>query len=36
MSASRAMDHAAFARDMEAAYRGMWHAWCANHSAATA
>jgi protein O-GlcNAc transferase len=35
MSASRAMDHAAFARDMEAAYRGMWQAWCANHSAAT-
>ena len=36
MSASRAMDHAAFARDMEAAYRGMWQAWCASHSAATA
>ena len=35
MSGSRAMDYAAFARDMEAAYRGMWQAWCANHSAAT-
>lgn len=23
------MDEAGFARDMEAAYRSMWHAWCA-------
>jgi predicted O-linked N-acetylglucosamine transferase (SPINDLY family) len=22
------MDQAAFARDMEAAYRGMWKIWC--------
>ena len=26
---SRMMDHAALASDMEAAYRGMWQAWCA-------
>jgi len=36
MSASPVMDYAAFARDMEAAYRGMWQRWCANPSAATA
>jgi protein O-GlcNAc transferase len=36
MAASRMMDFAAFARDMEAAYRGMWRRWCANPSAATA
>lgn len=24
------LDHAGFARDMEAAYRSMWQAWCAN------
>lgn len=28
MSASRMMDFAAFARDMETAYRGMWRQWC--------
>jgi len=28
MSASRMMDFAAFARDIEAAYRGMWQQWC--------
>lgn len=36
MSGSRLMDYAAFARDIEGAYRGMWQAWCATHSAATA
>jgi predicted O-linked N-acetylglucosamine transferase (SPINDLY family) len=29
MNGSRMMDFSAFARDMEAAYRGMWQAWCA-------
>jgi hypothetical protein len=33
ISQSRVMDHAAFARDIEDAYRGMWQAWCANRSA---
>ncbi|WJR80451.1 tetratricopeptide repeat protein [Bradyrhizobium sp. NP1] len=28
MAASRAMDFAAFARDMETAYREMWRIWC--------
>jgi hypothetical protein len=28
------MDFAAFARDLEAAYRGMWQAWCAKQTAA--
>jgi protein O-GlcNAc transferase len=32
MSASRMMDFAAFARDMEAAYRGMWRQWCASRA----
>jgi protein O-GlcNAc transferase len=36
MSESPIMDYAGFARDIEAAYRGMWRAWCANTSAATA
>jgi protein O-GlcNAc transferase len=30
---SRTADYAAFARDIEAAYRGMWQAWCANRIA---
>jgi protein O-GlcNAc transferase len=30
MRASRMMDFAAFARDMEAAYRAMWRKWCAH------
>ena len=34
MSASRMMDFAAFARDMEAAYRAMWRKWCAQRLAA--
>jgi len=29
MAASPLMDEARFARDMETAYRDMWHAWCA-------
>jgi len=29
MANSRMMDFAAFAADMETAYRGMWQAWCA-------
>jgi protein O-GlcNAc transferase len=33
MSDSPIMDYPAFARDMEAAYRGMWQAWCANQPA---
>jgi protein O-GlcNAc transferase len=33
MSASRVMDFAAFARDMEEAYRAMWRKWCAARSA---
>jgi hypothetical protein len=33
MSGGRMMDFSAFARDMEAAYRGMWQAWCAGQSA---
>jgi len=28
MRASPLMDEARFARDLEAAYRGMWRAWC--------
>jgi protein O-GlcNAc transferase len=36
MSNSRVMDYAAFARDIEGAYRGMWQAWCATQSAETA
>jgi predicted O-linked N-acetylglucosamine transferase (SPINDLY family) len=32
MSNSRMMDFAAFAQDMEAAYRGMWQNWCANQA----
>jgi predicted O-linked N-acetylglucosamine transferase (SPINDLY family) len=28
------MDFAAFARDMEAAYRAMWRKWCAQRPAA--
>ncbi len=35
MSGSRMMDFSAFARDMEAAYRGMWQAWCASQTATT-
>ena len=34
MSASPVMDYAAFARDIETAYRGMWQRWCANQSIA--
>jgi protein O-GlcNAc transferase len=34
MSASRMMDFAVFARDMEAAYRAMWRKWCAQRPAA--
>jgi protein O-GlcNAc transferase len=34
MSGSRMMDFAAFARDMETAFRGMWHSWCANQAKA--
>ncbi len=34
MAASRVMDFARFARDIEAAYRGMWQAWCAKQTAA--
>ena len=33
MSASRIMDFAAFARDIEAAYRAMWRKWCAQRAA---
>ena len=33
MQASPLMDSPAFARDMEAAYRRAWRAWCANQSA---
>lgn len=29
LRASPLMDEAGFARDMEAAYRDLWHAWCA-------
>jgi protein O-GlcNAc transferase len=29
LQASPLMDEAAFARSVEAAYRGMWRAWCA-------
>jgi predicted O-linked N-acetylglucosamine transferase (SPINDLY family) len=29
MQASPLMDGAAFARDIEAAYRQMWRQWCA-------
>ena len=29
MRASRMMDYAAFAVDMETAYRAMWQKWCA-------
>jgi protein O-GlcNAc transferase len=36
MSDSPVMDYAAFARDIEAAYRGMWQAWCAKQPTATA
>jgi protein O-GlcNAc transferase len=32
MRASALMDETGFARDMEAAYRGMWRAWCAAQS----
>jgi protein O-GlcNAc transferase len=32
MNASRMMDFAAFARDMEAAYRAMWRKWCEQRS----
>ncbi len=32
MAGSRMMDFAGFARDIEAAYRGMWQAWCANQA----
>lgn len=28
MQASPLLDHATFVRDLEAAYRGMWQAWC--------
>jgi protein O-GlcNAc transferase len=35
MAASRVMDFARFARDIEAAYRGMWQAWCAKQTAAS-
>jgi protein O-GlcNAc transferase len=28
VTASRMMDHARFARDIEDAYRGMWRVWC--------
>jgi predicted O-linked N-acetylglucosamine transferase (SPINDLY family) len=28
LRASPLMDEAGFARDMEAAYRGIWRAWC--------
>jgi protein O-GlcNAc transferase len=34
MADSRMMDFAAFARELEAAYRGMWQAWCAKQTAA--
>ncbi len=30
MQDSPMLDHAGFARDMEAAYRAMWQQWCAN------
>ncbi len=33
MSDSPIMDYPAFARDIEAAYRGMWQAWCATQPA---
>lgn len=36
MAGSPLMDFKAFARDMEAAYRGMWRVWCAEQSTATA
>ncbi|WP_213741535.1 tetratricopeptide repeat protein [Bradyrhizobium sp. dw_411] len=32
MSGSPIMDYAAFARDIESAYRGMWQAWCTKQS----
>ena len=35
MADSRMMDFAAFARDMEDAYRGMWRVWCAGQAAAS-
>jgi protein O-GlcNAc transferase len=34
MSASRMMDFAGFARDMEAAYRAMWRKWCEQRATA--
>jgi predicted O-linked N-acetylglucosamine transferase (SPINDLY family) len=36
MADSRMMDFAAFAHDIEAAYRGMWQAWCANQTTSPA
>ena len=33
MNDSRMMDFSAFARDIEAAYRGMWQVWCASQGA---
>jgi protein O-GlcNAc transferase len=33
MRKSPLMDEARFARDLEAAYRGMWRAWCDGRSA---
>ncbi|MFI5378016.1 MAG: tetratricopeptide repeat protein [Tepidisphaerales bacterium] len=33
MQASPLMDAPRFARDVESAYRAMWHRWCADHSA---
>jgi protein O-GlcNAc transferase len=36
IGSSRTADYAAFARDIEAAYRGMWQAWCANQIATSA
>ncbi|HEX4798880.1 MAG TPA: tetratricopeptide repeat protein [Burkholderiales bacterium] len=36
MRASPLMDEARFARDLEAAYRGMWRAWCAGPASESA
>jgi protein O-GlcNAc transferase len=36
MAGSRMMDFPAFTRDIEAAYRGMWQAWCANQTTSPA
>jgi predicted O-linked N-acetylglucosamine transferase (SPINDLY family) len=36
MSVNPVMDYAAFARDIETPYHGIWQRWCANPSNATA